>query len=117
MNAILGSRRLTLPVLTTAMCLVEETLNKRPITAVSNDPEDLEALTPNHFLLGRAVVPEPLMPDASRYIDCRRMYKVAQAYNAMIWQRWSKEYLPRWNVRSKWANDDERFWMLGNWCG
>ena len=32
MIAILGSRRLTLPVLTTTMCLVEQTLNSRPLT-------------------------------------------------------------------------------------
>ena len=82
--AILGNRRLTLPVLTTTMCLVEQTLNARPLTPVSDDPEDLETLTPNHFLLGRPVLAEALMHDAVRYVDCRKMYKVAQAYNQMI---------------------------------
>ena len=98
MFAILGNRRLTLPVLTTAMCMVEQTLNARPVTPVGDDPEDLEALTPNHFLLGRPVVAEPLIPDAVRYVDCRKIYKVAQAYNQMIWNRWTKDYLPKWNV-------------------
>ena len=106
MFAILGNRRLTLPVLTTTMCLDEQTLNARPLTPVSDDPEDLESLTPNHFLLERPVLAEPLMPDAVRYVDCRKMYKVAQAYNQMIWNRWMKKYLPKWNVRSKWATDD-----------
>ena len=108
MDAILGNRRLTLPVLTTTMCLVEQTLNSRPITAVSDDPDDLEALTPNHFLLGRVVLAEPLVPDAARYVDCRKLYKVAQAYNDMIWKRWLTEYLPKWNVRTKWASHDGR---------
>ena len=40
-------------VLSTTMCLVEQTLSARPLTAVSDDPEDLTALTLNHFLLGR----------------------------------------------------------------
>ena len=114
MFAILGNRRLTLPVLTSTMCLVEQTLNARPLTPVSDDPEDLEALTPNHFLLGRPVLAEPLMPDSVRYVDCRKMYKVAQAYNQMIWNRWTKEYLPKWNVRSKWATDDERVLKVGD---
>ena len=114
MIAILGNRRLTLPVLTTTMCLVEQTLNARPLTPVSDDPEDLEALTPNHFLLGQPVVAEPLMPDSVRYVDCRKMYKVAQAYNEMIWNRWAKEYLPKWNVRTKWANGDERVLKVGD---
>ena len=73
MLAILGNQRLALPVLTTTMCLAEQTLKARPLTLVSDDPEDLEALTSNHFLLGRPVVAEPLMPEAARYLDCRKM--------------------------------------------
>ena len=75
---------------------------------MSDDPEDLEALIPNQFLLGRPVVAESLMPNVVRYVDCRKMYKVAQAYNQMIWKKWAKHYLPKWNDRSKWDNDDER---------
>ena len=52
--ALVGNRRLTDDVLSTTMCLVEQKLNSRTLTSVSDDPEDLEALTPNHFLLGRA---------------------------------------------------------------
>ena len=54
--AILGNRTLTDESLTTTMCLEEQTLNARPITPANDDPADLEALTPNHFLLGRANV-------------------------------------------------------------
>ena len=35
----------------TLMCEVESIVNGRPITKVSDDPRDLEALTPNHLLL------------------------------------------------------------------
>ena len=114
MFAILGNRRLTFPMLATTMCLVEQTLNVRTLTPVSDNPEGMEALTPNHFLLGRPVSAETLMYDAVRYVDCRKMYKVAQAYNQMIWNRWLKECLPKWNVRSKWATDDERVLKVGD---
>ena len=69
MIAILGSRRMTLPILTTTMCLVDETLNSKALSPVSDDPEDLEALTTNHFLLGRPAFSEPLFPEASRYVN------------------------------------------------
>ena len=92
--AIIGNRRQRLPLLTTAKFLVEQTLNTNPLTPVSDNPEYLEALTPIHYLLGRPVLAEPLMPDAVRYVDCRKMYKVVQAYNQMVWNRWSKKYLP-----------------------
>ena len=50
---ILGNRRVTEEVLRTTLCLVEQSLNARPITAVSSNPLDQEELTPNHFILGQ----------------------------------------------------------------
>ena len=114
MFGILGNRRLTLLMLMTTMCLAEHTLSARPLTSVNDDPEDLEALTPTHFLLGQPVLAEPFRPDAVRYVDCRKINKVVQAYNQMIWNRWAKEYLPKWNVRSKWAADGERVLKIGD---
>ena len=51
--SILGTRRLTDEVLSTTLCLVEQALNARPLTPVTDNPSELDALTPNHFLLGR----------------------------------------------------------------
>ena len=36
------------------MCEVEAVLDSRPLTKVSDDPYDLQALSPNHLLLVRA---------------------------------------------------------------
>ena len=108
MMAIVGNRTLTDAVLSTTMCLVEQILNSRPLTSVSDDPEDLEALSPNHFLLGRANPATPFIPDAQRYTDLRRVIRVSQAYADMIWSRWNKEYLPQWNGRSKWNKEEVR---------
>ena len=83
-------------------------MNSRPLKGDSDDPDDLEALTPNHFLLGRANLATPFLPDAQRYIDLRRLFRVAQACSDMIWTGWRKEYLPEWNVRNKWNKDDVR---------
>ena len=87
MIAILHKRSLTDEVLSTTMCLVEQTLNARPLTAVKDDPEDLTALTPNLFLLGQENSSAPLMPSSERYHDLRKSFKTAQAYADMIWKR------------------------------
>ena len=90
------------------MCFVEQTLNARPLTSVSDDPDDLEALTHNHFLLGRANLATPFLPDAQRYTNLNQVFRVPQAYSDMTWTRWTKEYLPEWNVRTKWNKDNVR---------
>ena len=70
-----------------------------------DDPEDLTAFTPNHFLLGRENTSASFMPSSERYHDLRKSFKTAQAYVNMIWKRWTREYLPEWNQRSKWSKE------------
>ena len=90
------------------MCLEEQTLNARPLTAVSDDPEDLTALTPNNFLLGQENTSAKFMPSSECYHNLRKSFKTAQAYADMIWKRWTREYLPQWNQRSKWSKEHVR---------
>ena len=104
--SILGNRRLTDETLCTTFCLVEQALNNRPLTPVSDDPNELEALTPNHFLLGRssAALPSAVSGDQP---DLRRRYTKAQAYANAIWTRWMKEYVPSLHKRSKWSKHSD----------
>ena len=90
MIAVLDGRSLTEAVLITTMCFVEQTLKARPMTSVSDHLDDLEALTPNHFLSGRANLATPFPPDAQRYTGLRRVLRVSQAYSDMIRTRWTK---------------------------
>ena len=50
--------------LCTLMCEVESIVNGRPITKVSDDPRDCNALTPNHLLLLRG---GSAMPPGARF--------------------------------------------------
>ena len=54
LNALLKNQSPNDEVLSTLMCEVEVILNSRPLTKVSDDPNDLQALSPNHVLLLRA---------------------------------------------------------------
>ena len=51
---------LTDEILLTVFAEVESFLNARSLTYVSSDPEDIESLNPNHFLLGRPELNAPL---------------------------------------------------------
>ena len=99
---------LTDEVLSATMCIVEQALKARPLTAVSDDPEDLRVLTPNHFLSGQENASAPIMPSTECYHDLRKSFKRGQAYAIMIWKRWTREYLPQWGQRSQWSNDQMR---------
>lgn len=51
MKALLNQQVLEDEGLNMLMCEVESMVNERPITKVSDDPRDLNSLTPNHLLL------------------------------------------------------------------
>ena len=53
LNALLNEQVLNDEGLLTLKCEVEAVINGRPITEVSEDSTDLEALSPNHLLLLR----------------------------------------------------------------
>ena len=50
--AVFGNRLLTDEILATTFCLVEQSLNARPLVPATADATNMDALTPNHFLFG-----------------------------------------------------------------
>ena len=74
------------------------------MTPVSSDVNDLEALTPNHFLLGNKKVCLPYLPCAEDFVDHRKLFRQTQAYANLIWDRFRKEYRQTLNNRKKWRS-------------
>ena len=68
------------------MCQVEQTLIARPLTPVSYDPSDLNALTLYHFLIDRPYISVCYIPNAENYPDLRKAFRTLQAYTHMICQ-------------------------------
>ncbi len=60
LNATLRTQTLDEDCLHTVLCEAEAIINGRPITKKSSDPNDLEALTPNHLLLLKTAPSLPL---------------------------------------------------------
>ena len=103
LTVVLGNQVLTDEVLNTVFTEVEFIVNSRPLTHVSTDPTDLEAITPNHFLLGRASPRwAPCCVD-ERDLCSRRRWKQAQSLAEGVWRRWVKEYVPTLAQRRKWS--------------
>ncbi|XP_063711364.1 uncharacterized protein LOC134839672 [Symsagittifera roscoffensis] len=72
---------------------VEHFMNTRPITTVSASPDDDEALTANHFLLGRAQASmSPLQTQQPSTLS--RQWKFTHQLATHIWKRLMKEFIP-----------------------
>ncbi|XP_055632492.1 uncharacterized protein LOC129772973 [Toxorhynchites rutilus septentrionalis] len=55
----LGTHRLAFDEMLTLLAQIECCLNSRPIVPISDDPSDMEPLTPGHFLVGSALKAVP----------------------------------------------------------
>lgn len=104
--AILQGRRVNADVLHTALVEVEGILNSRPIAPVSTDPNDLEALSPNHLLIYRPNLNVPFDTVADREINSRKKYRQVQVLANMFWNRWLRECLPSLTQRNKWTTEE-----------
>ncbi|XP_053596159.1 uncharacterized protein LOC128668033 [Microplitis demolitor] len=98
-----GDSRLIFEESTTLLARIEATLNSRPLEAISEDPDDLTALTPGHFLIGRELnaIPEPSLMDlnSSRLSRWQFIQQRAQYF----WKHWSTSYIQRQLAQTKWC--------------
>lgn len=102
LRRIMGNACLVFEELYTLLTQIEACLNSRPLTAMSEDPSDLTALTPAHFLIGDSLV-LPVEPDLPvKPISHIRRWKLVQSMYQQFWKRWSREYLTQLQQRTKW---------------
>ncbi|XP_058448973.1 uncharacterized protein LOC131428930 [Malaya genurostris] len=102
LKRVVGSNKLTFEEFSTVLVQIEAVLNSRPLTLCSDDPNDLTAVTPAHFLVGRQLqsIPEP------SYINLKlstlSRWQLVQVIQQHFWKRWLAEYLPEMQNRQKW---------------
>lgn len=94
-------------VLTTVFAEVEHIVNSRPLTKLSIDPQDEEALTHNHFLIGRSSGVVNYHGCEKSNFNIRKQWRVAQHMTDVFWKRWQCEYLPLLLARQKWVLKDK----------
>lgn len=86
---------------------VEACLNSRPICRMSDDPEDQEALTPAHFLIGRPIrLPMQEKFEKPPY-SLKRLYVQLQFQIQAFWKQWSNDYMQSLIQLPKWRTEQE----------
>lgn len=92
----------------TLLAEIEANLNSRPLCQLSSDPNDLDALTPGHFIMGCPpnAVPEPSLLSVNDNRLSR--WKLLVKMNQDFWATWSSDYLNELQQRpKKWRSQRE----------
>ncbi|CAI6376545.1 unnamed protein product [Macrosiphum euphorbiae] len=107
----IGDSILNFEELHTVLVQIEAVLNSRPVMAVSDDPDCLEALTPGHFLIGRPLTtfPEPTLLDEPTISCPRRRWDLVQRMFQQFWLRWRRDYVNSLQQRPKWSRPMANF--------
>ncbi|XP_077997089.1 uncharacterized protein LOC144450360 [Glandiceps talaboti] len=101
LRSLLGNKLVDDETLLTFLTEAEKILNDRPLVRSSDDPADLEPLTPNSLLLLRpntCTSPSDVMDPA---VSNERRWQVQHLVD-LFWKRWMHEYLPTLQERQKW---------------
>lgn len=108
LKRIVGARIMENRQFRTLLCQIEAILNSRPLTPLSDDPDDRQALTPGHFFAdGPLVVPPPFQYMNESNLEGKKLWIERQKMLAHFWQRWQVEYLTTLQERKKWRREKE----------
>ncbi|XP_035233500.1 uncharacterized protein LOC118205321, partial [Stegodyphus dumicola] len=102
LKRVVGKTILTYKEFFTLIVQIESVLNSHPLCPISNDPNDVEALTPAHFLIGSSLIalPEPNFTEIP--INRITRWQMVQKLNQHFWKKWSSECLNKLLNRPKW---------------
>nr|XP_042896709.1 uncharacterized protein LOC122269122 [Parasteatoda tepidariorum] len=85
------SNLLNFEELTTLVVQIESILNSRPLSPMSSDPNDLQPLTPGHFLVGAPIMSFPEHHTAPDSFSLSSRWSLIQRLKDSVWNRWSHE--------------------------
>ncbi|XP_063831773.1 uncharacterized protein LOC135080978 [Ostrinia nubilalis] len=102
LKRVIGEQKLTYEEYSTLLAQLEACLNSRPLCALTEDSEDLDFLTPSHFLASG-----PTLTIIETENDHRTRWQLTQKIFDDVWQRWRNEYLYQLSSRSKWRQSKE----------
>ncbi|XP_055617896.1 uncharacterized protein LOC129763133 [Toxorhynchites rutilus septentrionalis] len=89
----LGSTRISFENMCTVLTQIESQMNSRPLLPMTEEPDDLAALTPAHFLIGTSMNTLP-DPDLSHLpMNKLDQYQSLQLHTQKFWKHWQREYL------------------------
>ena len=96
----MGAKVLYIECFCTLLNDIESILNSRPLVSLSEDPNDISAITPAHFLIGSPLTsfPESIPKKQFSLKNVQSIDSLRQEF----WKVWSRDYLSQLQTRNKW---------------
>jgi hypothetical protein len=105
MRRVIANQALTFEEMTTALTQIEACLNSRPLTPLSNDPDDVQILTSGHFLIRTSLLDAPDQDVLGIKFNCLTHWQLVQQMVQRHWKIWSRNYVlllqqwPKWKMQ------------------
>ncbi|XP_065356197.1 uncharacterized protein LOC135950590 [Calliphora vicina] len=99
---VVGNQKFNFEEFSTLLVRIEGVLNSRPLSPMTEDPEDLNVLTAGHFLRGAPIMVPPEMAEDDLNISLLNRWEKLKALHHRFAQRWKADYLQELHKRYKW---------------
>lgn len=107
LRRVMGVQKYSYEGLATLLAEIEACMNSRPICAMSDDKDDMRALTPAHFLIGEELILPIPISHGEPPRGLKELWKVQEQLVQDFWQQWSADYLHTLQQRKKWKMERE----------
>ncbi|XP_075163209.1 uncharacterized protein LOC142235840 [Haematobia irritans] len=108
LKKVSGQIRHTFEEFATILSSIECCMNSRPLSPLSDNQDDIAALTPAHFLVGSSLLSPAQneeIPTKTSLLNRWRKIKIIQQE---FCRRWKSEYLAELNKRFRWKSPREK---------
>ena len=102
LSRVIGNQILTYEEFSTVLTQIEALLNSRPLSWLSDDPNDPLPLTPAHFLTTTPLTSIPAQDVLDANPQQLSRPELLDSVVQHFWSRWKTEYLHSVQVRQKW---------------
>ncbi|XP_067637460.1 uncharacterized protein [Eurosta solidaginis] len=99
---VIGDTALTFEELGTVLIEVEAILNSRPIAGASDDPNDGEAITPAHMLIGDSLTAMPETHKSTEKLRFLDRWQRLSSLKAQFWSAFQRDYILSLQARTRW---------------
>ncbi|GFS80411.1 dual 3',5'-cyclic-AMP and -GMP phosphodiesterase 11 [Trichonephila clavipes] len=101
LKRVVSGSNLTYEEFLTVCIQIEGILNFRPLCPLSSNSDDLNALTPAHFLIGRSMTSVVKLNFELKENALKKWQRITRLVQ-LIWNKWHRCYLSELQQRKKW---------------